>query len=221
MGIGADVVKAIREVNPFIGSNADERINDHIAEEFNQQTEDLWDAIGNAIAGGGVEYRRAFIYDGSQKASNDSEFHSNHFIPEAEMHDETGTSAYESVRQYEYNTDVFANVPVHRRQDEDGAGDPPSDELTEIRDGYRLIIKDTKVKETSFILPSLKMMPKNSETDIKQSYIYFNPGDYNVILTKNGLFQLFVENKGCYFLDYIIFNGEVNKDDRPVAISVD
>ncbi len=208
--IGKKVYEAIQTVNPQLGANKDERFDDHVLEEYKQQTIDLWEAIGTAIISAPeVEiFRELKVYDGSNKRSEPTEFHIDHFIPE-EQFDEVSDPDY--MTPYGRNKFDATNVPEFDITVNPGV-------LEDVRKGFRVIIRDIEVKKNSIIRYQIEALDRNLENDIPDDYQHVSPGSTYIINKENGELQLFFENKGTYFIRYGIWNGPRNEDSEPHAI---
>lgn len=208
--IGLKVFSALQQLNPQVGSNPDETMNNHALQEFEQQTIDTWEAIGSAIIGAqNVEiFRELKVYDGSNKRSVPTEIHIDHFIPE-EQFDEMDDPDYQT--PFGRNKIDATDVPEFNTQ-----VDPA--ELENVRKGFRVIIKDNEIRKNSIVRYQIEALDRNLENDIPDTYDHVSPGATYIINKENGELQLFFENKGAYFIRYGIWNGPRNEESDPRAI---
>jgi hypothetical protein len=207
--LGRKILRAQMEVNPIVNSVDGTRMFDPgmVDEEFNDQTCDLLGAMGKAIqTASSEEYREIRIYDGTQKRSDPTEIHLDHYIPEENFH--SGSPDYSPYkRNKEDSTDVVIwDINLI----------PP--EISESRNGYRLIIKDSLVNKQSVIRYSLEALDKDLENDLPDEYEHTSPGSTYIINKDAGEWQLFFERKGAYYLRYGVWNDARNVDSAPRLI---
>ena len=190
MSIGSEVLRKIYEVNPHVGDQDGERVQDLESDAFGDESERLWTAIGEALLGGIAKEKQAMLYDGTSKASNGN--HVDNFILESEFRD-----GQDYVDYRENKTDT-TKMLINTSD----IGSAPS--FDDTAEGYRVVINDSDIRSNSVILYSIIAMEPNDTNDLPAGYPHISPRGTYIIHQDNGQMQIFFERKACYILRYMI-----------------
>lgn len=202
--IADEIIRELSKENPVIGAKG-QTYNDLKPPNYDLARTFFGTMAKVIVNGSSAQYRTVSVYDASEKRSDPSQFHVQNFIEESEFHGGTFSD-------FERNKTIVSKIPVW-----DENVNPP--ELLELRDGYRVIVKDPIVKKTSLIIPSIMPLDKNSITDVPDNYDHPNPGDFYKLNQENGEVQFYFENTGAYEISYLVWNGDINKDISPTAMT--
>jgi len=217
MALGEKVYKNLRKGPEIrLGNGVNETIkksrgNSLVSEEeLKNNSINFWDAIGKALDENTSKelFFEVKVYDGSAKRSNASENHKNNFIPEFNINNVTDPD----YTIYKRNKIDITFVPEY-----DLVEDPPI--IESIRNGYRVVIKNSIVNKDSIIRPIVVALDLNEENDLPSNYEHKDPSFTYIISQTSGEFQMFFSNVGCFYIKYGVWNGSRNVDHEPKVIN--